>query len=58
MGPKKDKGGKGGGDKGGKGGDKGGKGRDKINLMIKIRENDKLHKNFVKPQINFYLIIW
>ena len=35
MGPKKDKGGKGGGDKGGKGGDKGGKGRDKINLMIK-----------------------
>ena len=35
MGPKKEKGGKGGGDKGGKGGDKGGKGRDKINLMIK-----------------------
>ena len=40
MGPKKDKGGKGGGDKGGKGGDKGGKGRDKINLI-----NDK---KFVK----------
>ena len=38
MGPKKDKGGKGGGDKGGKGGDKGGKGRDKINLRKKIVE--------------------
>ena len=37
MGPKKDKGGKGGGDKGGKGGDKGGKGRDKINLRKNCR---------------------
>ena len=56
MGPKKDKGGKGGGDKGGKGGDKGGKGRDKINLMTRGQVIKKYL--LIMILLEYFSIIW